>query len=418
MKRQIKTALLGIALFSTLAADVSAQHFPQPSAGQFSPPLNLAVFNDSISLGTIPMTDMRYRGPDTIRYTGGPAIPGRDFLQGNVPTPFPTQPVPGQNIRYSGGPAIPGRDFLQGNVPTPFPTQPVPGQNIRPTPGIPSQPFPGQNIQIPGQPINGLPRNIQMPQPQNKNLWHHNQRQNIVGGTYRDGQGGTIRGSIDGVTQGNLDMGVDSQFAGVRGGVRGGIEAQGHTEVVHDIYGMPVNQYASGNVFLGTEAQAQAGLSREGLGVGAGGFAGARAQMTRGVDLGVVDYSETIEGQVGVGAEASAHLGLQDGRFRINGELGAAVGIGAKMGVDAEVDLGETGRFVERTGNSAIRTGGAVVRDVDRWGNQAGRDISRTTNNASNSVKRSVNKTGNDVKKTANKVGGGIKKIGKSIFGK
>ena len=388
MKRQIKTALLGIALFSTLAADLSAQHFLQPSSRQFNPPLNLAIFNYSMPpmMTDIryrgPVTDMRYRGPDTIRYTGGPAIPGRDFLQGNVPTPFPTQPVP--------------------------------GQNIRPTPGIPSQPFLGQNIQIPGQPINGLPRNIQMPQPQNKNLWHHNQRQNIIGGTYRDGQGGTIRGSIDGVTQGNLDMGVDSQFAGVRGGVRGGVEAQGRVERQHDIYGMPVNQYASGNVFLGTEAQAQAGLSREGLGVGAGGFAGARAQMTRGVDLGVVDYSETIEGQVGVGAEANAHLGLQDGRFRINGELGAAVGIGAKVGVDAEVDLGEAGRFVERTGNSAIKTGGAVVNDVNRWGNQAGRDINRTTNK----VQRSANTVRKDVKNTANKVGGGIKKLGNSIFGK
>ena len=388
MKRQIKTALLGIALFSALAADVSAQHFLQPSARQFSPPLNLAVFNDSMPPMMTdmryrgPVTDMRYRGPDTIRYTGGPAIPGRDFLQGNVPTPFPTQPVP--------------------------------GQNIRPTPGIPSQPFLGQNIQIPGQPINGLPRNIQMPQPQNKNLWHHNQRQNIIGGTYRDGQGGTIRGSIDGVTQGNLDMGVDSQFAGVRGGVRGGIEAQGHTEVVHDINGMPVNQYVSGNVFLGTEAQAQAGLSREGLGVGAGGFAGARAQMTRGVDLGVVDYSETIEGQVGVGAEANAHLGLQDGRFRINGELGAAVGIGAKVGVDAEVDLGEAGRFVERT---------APV--VDRWGQQAGKDISRTTHNTYKGAERKVNNVHNQAKRTVNnagntikKAGGGIKKFGKSIFGK
>ena len=240
-----------------------------------------------------------------------------------------------------------------------------------------------------------------------------------MGGTYNDGRGGiSSRKHRTGVAEGNLGMVADSQFAGVRGGVRGGLEAQGHAQQQYDINGMPIRQYASGNAFVGAEAQAQAGLSRDGLGAGVGGFAGARAQLTNGVDLGVVDVSQTIEGQVGIGAEANGNIGLQDGRFRINGELGAAVGIGAKMGVDAEVDLGDTGRFVERTGNSAIRTGGTVVRDVDRWGNQAGRDISRTTNNASNSVKRTVNKTGNDVKRTANKVGGGIKKFGNSLFGK
>lgn len=216
-----------------------------------------------------------------------------------------------------------------------------------------------------------------------------------------------MHGSIRTIEEANLGLVAEPGFAGVRGGARGGISAQGHVEQIHNINGVPIHQTASGNVFLGAEAQAQAGLSPQGLSAGAGGFVGARAQLRRGLEVGGVNAGQTIEGQLGLGAEANAHLGLQNGRFRINGELGAAVGVGAKVGVDAEVDLGETERFVKKHGSGVIRDVGNSANDVSRWGNKAGQDINRTTNTVKN-----------DVKKTASKVGGGIKKFGNSIFGK
>lgn len=364
MKRRIKTALLGIVLFtSTMVAETSAQQY----------------------------TDLLYRGPGS--WTPAPrsdvAVPSQEFLRGTqVPDRLAGLNISGYQPVHGGwDPSL--RNQIQN--------------------GIPVQQLPGRNPvnQFQGQPTNRRPRSFQSPQPQNLHLLHYTEQNNIVGGTYDDGRGGSAHGSIGTVGESNLNLVGESDFAGLRGGVRGGLGAQGHVEQKYDINGLPLRNYSSGETFLGTEAQAQAGLSPEGLGGGVGGFSGLRAQATSGFDAGVVDVAGTVEGRVGIGAEANANIGLQDGRFRIKGEVGAALGIGGKVGVDTEVDLGDTGRFIEKTGNGAIRTVKKSAQDVDRWGQQAGKDINRTTKTVSN-----------DVKRTANKVGGDIKNFGKSIFGK
>ncbi len=384
MKRLFKTTLLGILLSSTMAANASAQHFTR----QFNPPLNLTVFNDSAgSIGARfkprneyrshkPIMDMWYRGPFPGQQHSTPITDA----QYRGPFPGTTNPI---------SPGIPSQDFLRGKV-TPGGSMGLNIPGFEPVRGG----YPGNQFQ--GQSIDRIPRSFRNPKPSNPTRLYHSERQTIVGDSYNDGRGGSAYGNIGTVSEANLGLVAERDFAGVRGGVRGGLGAQGHVEQKYDINGVPLRNYSSGEVFLGTEANARAGLSSDGLGAGVGGFSGLRAQATSGFDAGVVDVSSTVEGRVGIGAEANGNIGLQDGRFRIKGEVGAALGIGGKVGVDTEVDLGDTGRFIEKTGNGAIKTVKSTAQDVDRWGQQAGKDV----------------------KRTADKVGGGIKRFGKSIFGK
>ena len=319
------------------------------------------------------------------------------YIEG-TPTNAPTQ--------YS----IPSQDFLRGKLRGDGTIQPVPRDQW--TTGIPQRQLAAPQQTHGGYPpLRGragaplaIPRTLPNPGrsgngPYSTNLLHHTQRQTFTDGYYNDGRGGTARGNIGLIGEANADLGADPSFAGVRGHVRGGMGAQGNVQQVYDINGMPMRNYVEGEAFLGTEAEARAGLSPEGLGGSVGGFSGLRARAKNGVDLGVVDVGTTVEGRIGFGADANANIGLQDGKFRLKGELGAALGVGGKLGVETEVDLGQTGRTIERVGGGAIKGVGNAAKDVDRWATKANKDVNRT------------------VKNVGKDIGKGFKKIG-GLFGK
>jgi hypothetical protein len=67
-------------------------------------------------------------------------------------------------------------------------------------------------------------------------------------------------------------------------------------------------------------------------------FAGGRAEYSYGAEAGGVSASANVEGRVGAGASANVDLGYQDGRFVIDLDAGAAVGVGGEIGGRITVD--------------------------------------------------------------------------------
>jgi len=130
-----------------------------------------------------------------------------------------------------------------------------------------------------------------------------------------------------------------------------------------------------GKAFVGTEAGANAGVTlnpRTGtakIAAGVDAFAGAKASATfrPSVRLMGEDISSHsgITGEVyaGIGAKAKADIGFDEGRFRANVEIGAALGVGA--GVKLAVDVNVVG--VARAAGKAANAAGQAVADGARY---------------------------------------------------
>jgi len=118
------------------------------------------------------------------------------------------------------------------------------------------------------------------------------------------------------------------------------------------------------NAYVGAEAGAKAGVNfnpRSGdVGVSAGldAFAGAKAKGVVRQSLGLA--GENIgragvsgEAWAGIGASANASAGFEDGKLKLGASVGAALGLGGKVGFSVEVDVIGTGRAIAKTASAA-----------------------------------------------------------------
>ena len=73
----------------------------------------------------------------------------------------------------------------------------------------------------------------------------------------------------------------------------------------------------------------------------AGAFAGARASVDAEAGIGPAKVQGTLEGWAGIGAEAKLSAGIEDGKLRLDFDLGIAFGVGCAYGGSIEIDLEE-----------------------------------------------------------------------------
>ena len=105
-------------------------------------------------------------------------------------------------------------------------------------------------------------------------------------------------------------------------------------------YGI-VEAGASGEVFVGAEAEGDLSVGADGVHVGGEAFAGASAEGTVNADVGGIGAGVTGEAWAGVGIAGDLDIGMEDGKFHIGGQLGAALGVGGSITPDITVDPGE-----------------------------------------------------------------------------
>ncbi|MFE1765276.1 putative T7SS-secreted protein [Streptomyces angustmyceticus] len=128
------------------------------------------------------------------------------------------------------------------------------------------------------------------------------------------------------VKDGRFQVGAGGKAYLAQASAEGGVE-----------YG-PAAARGDATAFAGAEAQVTTSVGKDGVHAGAEAFAGAKATASGHVDVGGIGAGATAEGWAGAGAAAHADAGMKDGKFVIGGDVGVGLGLGGKVGFQAEID--------------------------------------------------------------------------------
>ncbi|MDV6014729.1 putative T7SS-secreted protein [Haloechinothrix sp. LS1_15] len=93
-----------------------------------------------------------------------------------------------------------------------------------------------------------------------------------------------------------------------------------------------------GEAFVGAEAGLEGSVNTSGVKLGGEAFAGGRAEGGVHGDVGGVGAGLTGEVWAGAGAAADLNVGMDDGKFTVGAEAGAALGYGGKLGGEIVID--------------------------------------------------------------------------------
>lgn len=104
-------------------------------------------------------------------------------------------------------------------------------------------------------------------------------------------------------------------------------------------------EYGTVTGLLGAEVDGKLQVGPNGVGIGAGGFAGGSlTYQTPGIDVGPGDteFSGSVTPRYGVGAEADLGISYEDGKFNFKPKVGVAWGPGLSIGTDISIDVPAT----------------------------------------------------------------------------
>lgn len=156
-----------------------------------------------------------------------------------------------------------------------------------------------------------------------------------VGGATMIGQAEVKLGSTDVSWAAGINQ--DGLFAQGRAGVslvEAAVKGSAH-------YG-PVDAGGSLRASVGAEVTGHAQASLTGVHAGLGAFAGGRITAEAHADVGGVGVGVQAEAWAGIGAEADIAFGMNEqGEFEIGTSVGAALGVGGKLGYEITIDPAE-----------------------------------------------------------------------------
>lgn len=125
----------------------------------------------------------------------------------------------------------------------------------------------------------------------------------------------------------------------------------------------PAEATVTSHAVAGSNAGADVGIGREGVSSAISASAGAEVEMDGRVGVAGVGAGYKAGARAGVGIEAEFTAGMQDGKFVIGGEFGAALGFGGSMGGYISIDPGKVVETVSDAAD-AVGTVGNQVRDA------------------------------------------------------
>jgi hypothetical protein len=118
---------------------------------------------------------------------------------------------------------------------------------------------------------------------------------------------------------------------------------------------------------VGADANVRGSIGVDGVHVGGEAFAGAKAGVEGHASVAGVGVGGDAEVWAGVGVEANLDVGMHNGKMVIGGDLGAALGVGAKLGVSVEIDPGKVTDAVSGAVDTVGDWGGDAVDAVGDW---------------------------------------------------
>jgi hypothetical protein len=185
------------------------------------------------------------------------------------------------------------------------------------------------------------------------------------------------KASVD--AQGSLDTnGLDASVnARVGVGAEAKVNGKAQTQIGR-VAGVDINASVEGTARVSAEAAAEANgrvqvtrnpptaIAEGSVGVSAV----AKAEGDIKASAGPFSVSANAYGSVGAEAKASGVIGYEDGKVRIGGNIGAALGIGGGAGVNVEVDVAQIGEMaknaadVNNDGRLGLDDAGAALGNV------------------------------------------------------
>lgn len=128
----------------------------------------------------------------------------------------------------------------------------------------------------------------------------------------------------------------------------------------------------------------------------AGVSAVAKAEAEGSITLGPVKLMGSVYGSAGVEAQASGIIGYQDGKLKLSGSLGAAVGLGAGAKAGVEIDVAAIGKVAVNTAKAAADVNGDGKLGLD--------DVGAAASKVANAASDAASAVGNTVSGAASKV--------------
>lgn len=183
------------------------------------------------------------------------------------------------------------------------------------------------------------------------------------------GKGSVYAGGLEAMAGGNVGVDLKSGDVNVGGFAKTGAHLVGARGSIGGEWGSDQHAVGTkllGRAFVGSELGANAGVTlnpRNGtakLGAGLDAFAGAKASATlrpniRFMGEDISSYSGvTGEVYAGIGAKAKGDIGFEKGRFKASVELGAALGVGAGVKLNLDVNVVGTARAAYKAGAVAV----------------------------------------------------------------
>lgn len=169
----------------------------------------------------------------------------------------------------------------------------------------------------------------------------------------------------------------------------------------------PLSAEGQGSAWVGAKANAHGDLTidpvngKYGLEVGGDAFIGAKAGVEGKVSLG--EYGGVggkAEAWAGLGVSANASVKLENGRFKARFELGAALGIGFKLGFNVDINFKKIGDAIKN-----------VIKKPIEFVKNIGSKVGQVFKGAADAVKDVGHKIADGVKAVGNAVGNAVKSI-------
>lgn len=177
------------------------------------------------------------------------------------------------------------------------------------------------------------------------------------------------------LTSNSVTIGGQKFSAGVEGKARVSAEAKAEATVTAKVTRNPPTAVLEG----------KAGVS-----------AVAKAEVEGSITLGPVKLMGSAYGSAGVEAQATGVIGYQDGKLKISGSLGAAVGLGAGAKAGVEIDVAAIGKVAVNAAHD--------VADVNGDGKLGLDDVGAAASKAANAASNAASAVGNTVSGAASKV--------------
>ncbi|MFJ9173378.1 putative T7SS-secreted protein [Streptomyces sp. NPDC102360] len=178
-----------------------------------------------------------------------------------------------------------------------------------------------------------------------------------VWGAEASGYGSALGGDVSGRAsfdtlgvEGGAGLGVEDGRAQAQASGKAYL-AQGSAEGKYEAGVFETSGKVAG--FAGAEANAAVSAGKDGVHAGAEAFAGGKATAEGHASVAGVGVGGTAEAWLGIGAEAHADAGMENGKLVIGADVGAAIGFGGQLGGQVEIDPGQVADTLGDAGSAA-----------------------------------------------------------------